>query len=278
MNALFELCPLDACRYDFMQRALIAALLIGLAAPAVGVFLVQRRLSLMGDGIGHVAFAGVAAGFLTGIAPLATALAAAVLGAISIEVLRERGKTAGDVALALIFYGGIAAGVLLVSFGGTSNTNLIGYLFGSVVSVNDAELVVTAAVAAGVLALTFALRKELFAVCYDEDVARASGLPVTSLNILVAVTAAVTIAVTMKVVGILLVSAMLVLPVASVQQLTRSFRATVGASLLLGALEAVGGLVVAFYADVYPAATIVLGAIVAFALAAVLGRVRAVAH
>lgn len=274
----FDLCPIDVCRFDFMQRALTAALLIGLAAPAVGVFLVQRRLSLMGDGIGHVAFAGVAAGFLTGIAPLITALVAAILGAVAIEVLRERGKTAGDVALALIFYGGIAAGVLLVSFGGASNANLIGYLFGSVVSVTSDELVVTAGVAAAVLTLTFALRKELFAVCYDEDVARASGLPVTGLNILVAVTAAVTIAVTMKVVGILLVSAMLVLPVATVQQLTRSFRTTVSASLFLGAIEAVGGLVLAFYVDVYPAATIVLAGIGAFAVAAVVGRVTRMGH
>jgi zinc transport system permease protein len=274
VNTVFAFCPLDACRYGFMQNALTAALLIGLSAPAIGVFLVQRRLSLMGDGMGHVAFAGVAAGFLAGISPVIGALVAAVLGALVIELLRERGRTSGDVALALIFYGGIAGGVLLMSLSNTSNTSLIGYLFGSVVTVDGSEVVLTAVVAALVLLLTFTLRKELFAVCYDEEVARTSGLRVRALNITIAVTAAVTIAVTMKVVGILLVSAMLVLPVASAQQLTKSFKATVALSLVLGAAEGVGGLVLAYYADVYPASTIVLGAIGVFVIAATAGRMR----
>ncbi|MBK5228605.1 MAG: metal ABC transporter permease [Actinobacteria bacterium] len=251
-----------------MQRALIAAFFIGLAAPAIGVFLVQRRLSLMGDGIGHVAFAGVAAGFLFGIAPVWTALIAAVIGAVVLELLRARGRTAGDVALALIFYGGIAGGVFMISLSGSSNTNLISYLFGSVVTVDEADVTLSAVVAGCVLGITYLLRKELFAVCYDEDVARTSGLNVSALNILIAVTAAVTVAVTMRVVGLLLVSAMLVLPVAAALQLTRSFRATVIVSLALGAVESIGGLTVAFYGDVYPAATIVLGAIAVFGAAA----------
>ena len=269
----FEYCLLEACRHDFMQRALLTALLIGLAAPAIGVFLVQRRLSLMGDGIGHVAFAGVAAGFLTGANPVLAALVAAVLGAVVIEVLRAHGKTAGDVALALIFYGGIAGGVLFSGMADVPPSGLVGYLFGQVVTVNSTDVWITAAVATAVLAVTFSLRKELFAVCYDEEVARASGLRVRTLNILIAVTAAVTIAVTMKVVGILLVAAMLVLPVATAQHLSKSFRATVLLAIGLGAVESVGGLMAAYYADLYPAATIVLGAIGAFALAAVAGRV-----
>ena len=274
MNTLFAICPLDVCSYPFMQRALVAAFLIGLAAPAIGVFLVQRRLSLMGDGIGHVAFAGVAAGFLMQVSPVWTALAAAVVGAVVLELLREQGRTAGDVALALIFYGGIAGGIFFTALSNASNTNLISFLFGSVVTVNTADLWTTAGVAVGVLIVTSVLRKELFAVCYDEEVARVAGLPVRLLNLTIAVTAAVTIAVTMKVVGILLVSAMLVLPVAAVQQVTRSFGATVVFSLALGATESVGGLIAAYYADVYPAATIVLGAIACFAGAALLGRMR----
>lgn len=270
----FDYCLLDACRHEFMQRALVTALLIGLAAPAIGVFLVQRRLSLMGDGIGHVAFAGVAAGILTGANPVLAALVAAIFGAVVIEVLRERGKTAGDVALALIFYGGIAGGVLFAGMGDVPPTALVTYLFGSVVTVNSGDVWTTALVAGGVLGVTFALRKELFAVCYDEEVARVSGLRVRLLNIVIAVTAAVTVAVTMKVVGILLVAAMLVLPVATAQRLSRSFRATVLLGIGLGAVLSVGGLMAAYYADLYPAATIVLGAIGAFALAAIAGRVR----
>ena len=273
----FDYCLLDACRYDFMQRALVAAFLIGLAAPAVGVFLVQRRLSLMGDGIGHVAFAGVAAGFLTGADPVLAALVAAIFGAVVIEILREHGKTAGDVALALIFYGGIAGAVLLSGIADAPPTILVTYLFGSVVLVDSADVWTALVVAAAVLAVTFALRKELFAVCYDEEVARVSGLRVRALNILIAVTAAVTVAVTMKVVGILLVAAMLVLPVATAQRLSKSFRATVLLGIGLGAIESVGGLLGAYYGDVPPAATIVLGAIGVFAIAAVIGRVRVAA-
>lgn len=272
MNLLFELCPLEACRYDFMQRAIIVGALIGLAAPAIGVFLVQRRLALMGDGIGHIAFTGVAAGFLTGTSPVITAVIAAILGAIAIELLRERGRTSSDVALALLFYGGIAGGVLLTSLSDTSNGELLTYLFGSVVTVTSGDVLLTAMVTIAVLAFTHLFRKQLFAVCYDEEVARAQGLQVRLLNVSVAVLAAVTIAVTMRVVGILLVAAMLVLPVAAAQQLTRGFRTTVIASLVIGASVSVVGLGVAFYADVFPAATIVLCAIATFAVTAFLGR------
>jgi zinc transport system permease protein len=262
-----------AC-WDFMQRALLAAALVGIAAPSIGVYLVQRRLSLMGDGIGHVAFTGVAAGLLAGVFPVLTALVAAVLGAIVIELLRERGRTAGDVALAVVFYGGIAGGVLLVYLSESAGTSLLPYLFGSVVTVGTRDLVLVAVVSVLVVGITTALHKELFAVTYDEEVARVAGLPVRVYNLLVAITTAITIAVTMKVVGILLVSAMLVLPVAAVQQMTRSFRATVIFASLLGFSVSVGGLVLAFYVDVAPGATIVLSAIGVFALMRIFVSVR----
>jgi zinc transport system permease protein len=257
--------------YEFMRRALLAAALVGVAAPSIGIVLVQRRLSLMGDGIGHVAFAGVAAGFVFATSPVITAMGAAALAAIAIEFLRDRGRTAGDLALALIFYGGLAAGALLTYLAGASN-RVLEYLFGSVLTVTPADLRVTLVTSAIVLAVVAALRKQLFAVCYDEETAKVAGLPVRGLNLLIALVAAITIAVTMRVVGILLVSAMLVLPVAAAQQLTRSFGATMMVSSLLGLALSVGGLVAAFYVDVAPGATIVLAAVGAFVLAAIAGR------
>lgn len=265
---------LDIFAFDFMRRALAAGALVGMAAPAVGIFVVQRRLSLMGDGIGHVAFAGVAAGLLLEISPILTALAFAMAGAVAIELLRTRHGTQSDIALALVFYGGIAGGVLLLGLGDVSTINLHSYLFGSVLSVSGSDLVLVASVAATVLIVTFVLRKHLFAVAYDEEVARVSGLPVGGLNILVALLAALAIAATAKVVGILLVAAMLVLPVAAAQQVTRSFRGTTYAAIGLGLAASLGGLVIAFYADLYPAASIVLLSIVGFAVTSVLGRVR----
>lgn len=265
---------IDLLCLKFMQRAVVASALVGVAAPSIGVYLVQRRLSLMGDGIGHVAFTGVAAGLFAGVFPVLTALVAAILGATAIELLRERGRTAGDVALALVFYGGIAGGVLLASLSSSAGTSLIPYLFGSVLTVGVRDLVLVAVASVVVVGVTILLHKELFAVTYDEEVARVGGLSVRSYNLLVAITAAITVAITMRVVGILLVSAMLVLPVAAVQQLTKSFRSTVLFSSILGFFVSVAGLVFAYYLDAAPGATIVLSAIGAFALLRGVGFLR----
>jgi zinc transport system permease protein len=267
---------LEILEWDFMIRALVAGALVGMAAPAVGIFIVQRRLSLMGDGIGHVAFAGVAAGLLFDVSPILLALVFAMAGAITIELLRGRPKTESDIALALVFYGGIAGGVLLLGLGNVSTINLNSYLFGSVLTVSTADLWIVASVASFVVLTSFGLRKHLFAVAYDEEVARVSGLPVGALNILVALLAAFAIAATAKVVGILLVASMLVLPVAAAQQLTRSFRATTYASIGFGIGTSIVGLVIAFYADLFPAATIVLLSILAFAVSSLISRTRLV--
>lgn len=258
--------------YEFMQRAMVAAALVGLAAPSIGVYLVQRKLSLMGDGIGHVAFAGVAAGFLTNTEPLYTAIVAAVGGAIAIELLRRQGRMTGDLALALLFYGGIATGLLLAGLANEPTTGLVGYLFGSVLTVSTSDLVVMGGVSVTVLAVTILLRKELFAISYDEEVAATMGLAVRGLNLMLVVLAAVTIAVAMRIVGILLVASMLVLPVAAAQQLTKSFTSTVNISLVLGLTIGVAGLVIAFYANVAPAATIALTAIGCCGVASVMRR------
>jgi zinc transport system permease protein len=239
--------------YDFMQRALIAALLVGLAAPAVGVFLVQRRLALMGDGIGHIALTGVALGFLLGTAPVLTAVVVATIGAVVIELVRQQGRTSGDVALALMFYGGIAGGVLLISLSdGGSNANLLAYLFGSLTSVSPQDLAVITVLSVLLLLTLLLLGREMFAVCHDEEFARVAGLPVRALNVLLAVMAAVTVTVAMRVVGLLLISALMVVPVATAQQLVRGFRATVLLALALGVARSLGGVTGSWYAGTAP--------------------------
>ncbi|MDQ3415682.1 MAG: metal ABC transporter permease [Actinomycetota bacterium] len=257
--------------YDFMQRALVAALLTGLAAPAIGTYLVQKRLALLGDGIGHVALTGVALGLLTGQAPLLTAVVVAVAGATLIEVLRLRGKASGDVALALFFYGGIAAGVLLTGLAGGSAATLTSYLFGALTTVSDAELALVAGLAVLVLAVSLGLAPQLFAVCQDEEHARVSGLRVGAYSVLISVLAAVTVTLAMRTVGLLLVSALMVVPVATAQQLTRAFRATLGLAMALGVVASVSGVWTSFYADTAPGPTIVLLALAGFALASPVG-------
>ena len=179
-------------QYDFMVRALLAALFTGLAAPAVGTYLVQRRLALMGDGIGHIAVTGVGLGLLTGQSPVLTAVIVTVLGATLIEVVRERGRTSGDVALALLFYGGIAGGVLVIGLAGGSAQTLQRYLFGSITTVSVTDVWTVIALAAGVVFLALGLAPQLFAVCQDEDYAKVAGLPVRFYNLLTSVTAAIT--------------------------------------------------------------------------------------
>lgn len=261
-----------------MQRALVVAVLVGVSAPVMGTYLVQRRLALLGDGVGHVALTGVAMGWLVGSIADVTphdalavpgAVVAAIIGAIAIEVVRERGRTTGDVALALLFYGGIAGGVLIMSFAGGTNANLIGYLFGSISTVSVTDVVVTAVVAVLVLVVGVGLRTALFAVCHDEEVARASGLPVRLLNITIAVVAALTVTMAMRVVGVLLVSALMIVPVAIAQLVTSSFRRTMATAMAIGVAVCLAGLSITYWHDASPGATIVVLAIGVYAGTAV---------
>ncbi|WP_149183199.1 metal ABC transporter permease [Streptomyces sp. TRM49041] len=271
---------MDFLEPAFMQRALIAAVLVGITAPAVGIHLVQRRQALMGDGIGHVAMTGVGLGFLMSTNPVWMAGLVSVAGAVLMELIRMYGRTRGDIALALLFYGGMAGGVMLTSLSSAgSNANLVSYLFGSLATVSEEDVTAICVLAAFVVAVSLGLRRQLFAISQDEEFARVTGLPVRALNLLVAVTAAVTVTVAMRVVGLLLISALMVVPVAAAQQLTRSFRATFAVAVLIGTAVSLGGTITTYYQDVPPGATIVLLAIAVFvlltALAAPLARRRA---
>ncbi|MGW2324985.1 metal ABC transporter permease [Streptomyces sp. NPDC001700] len=271
---------LEVLDYAFMQRALLAAVLVGITAPAVGIYLVQRRQAIMGDGIGHVALTGVALGFLTGTNPVWTAVLVSALGAVLMELIRWYGKTRGDLALAMLFYGGMAGGVLLINLSPTgSNANLTTYLFGSITTVSQQDVVVISLLAAFVVLITLGLRRQLFAVCQDEEFARVTGLPVRTLNLLLAITAAVTVTVAMRVVGLLLVSALMVVPVAAAQQATRGFAMTLALAVGIGVVVTLSGTVFSFYRNVPPGASIVVLAIGVFAvvtaLAAPLAKRRA---
>jgi zinc transport system permease protein len=253
--------------YDFVVRALLGALFTGLAAPAVGTYLVQRRLALMGDGIGHIAVTGVALGLLTSSSPTLTAVVVAVIGGVVIELVRAGGRTSGDVALALLFYGGIAGGVLITGLAGQSAATLNTYLFGSITTISPSDVWVTMALAAVVVVVAVGLSPQLFAVAQDPEFARVAGLRVRAYNLLVAVLAAVTVTVAMRTVGLLLVSALMVVPVATSQQVARGFRTTLVAAMALGTLASVGGVALSAYVDVAPGATIVLLALAGFAAA-----------
>jgi zinc transport system permease protein len=260
---------------EFMRLAFGAGIVVGILAPTVGFFLVQRELSLIGDGIGHVAFAGVAAGYLLGISPTWTALVAAVAGAAAIEWLRARRRQAGDQALAIVFYTGIALGVVLIASAGALNANLFAYLFGSILTVTRADLVVIASLGLGALLLVGVLLRGLVAVSLDEEGARVAGLRVGLLNALVSMLAALTIGVSMRIVGILLIAALMVLPVAAAQRVAWSLRSTIAVAIGFGLASVLAGLTLSYYADLPPGGTIVLTGAALFLVASVGEAVRA---
>jgi zinc transport system permease protein len=263
----------DLLLAPFMIRAVIAAAVTGLAAPGIGTYLVQRRLSLLGDGIGHITVTGVALGLLTGTSPTYTAVVVAVIGALVIELIRTSGRATGDLALALLFYGGIAGGLVLVQLAGNGAFALQAYLFGSITTISSDDVVVSLVLAGTVIVAGLALMPQLFAVSHDEEFASASGVPVWFYNSLVSVLAAVTVSVAMRTVGLLLVSALMIIPVATSQQFSRSFRSTMLVAMVCGLLASLGGVVISAFLNLPPGATIVLVSLAGFVATSPVGMV-----
>ena len=261
-----------------MQRALIVAVLVGLSAPVIGTYLVQRGLALLGDGIGHIALTGVALGWIAGAAANVSphdawavpgAIVVSVLGAILIEVIRSYGRTRGDVALAILFYGGIAGGVILIKLAGGTTTNLTSYLFGSIVTVSVPDAWFSIVLAIVILLVGLGLRGPLFALCHDEEFTRSIGLPTGVLNVTIAVVAALTVSVSMRVVGALLVSAVMIVPVATAQLLSRSFVVTMRLSMGIGVVVCVTGLLTTYVVSASSGAMIVVLLVGLYAVVAV---------
>ncbi|MGH2711797.1 MAG: metal ABC transporter permease [Actinomycetota bacterium] len=264
---------------EFGQRALVAATLIGIVAPFAGAFLVQRRLSLVGDGVGHLALAGVALGALVGITGIWGALVVALIGAVLLEMLRVRGRLTGDLSLALLFYLGIATGVVGLSLAGRFNTSALGILFGSLFSISWGDVFVIGVLGAIVVLTVVLLYRPLLAVALDEETARAAGLPVDALNLLLVGLTALLVVGGMRVVGLLLVAALMIVPVAAGSKVAHSFRATLGWAVAVGAASAwIGLFAAAAQGELAPGGTIVLASIAAFVVFATAGRRTAVAH
>lgn len=256
--------------FGFMQRALIACTVVCGVAPLAGAFVVQRRQSLVGDGLGHVAFAGVGLAFLLGVSPMAGALVLTVLAAV-ILVHLQRGGLAGDLSLALIFYGGIALGFLFAQRSGAGLNTLLGFLFGSPLNLEWSAVAAIVALALTTAAIMLVLYRPLVALAFDEQAARVSGVPTDRLVLALTVVVGVIVVGGMNAIGLLLIAAMMVVPVAAASQVARSYRGTMATAACIGAGSALVGLTVAFYADYTPAASIVLTAIAWYVLA-VVGR------
>lgn len=243
---------------DFFQRALAGGLLIGITAPLIGVFLVLRRLSMIGDTLAHVTIAGVALGFLTGFYPLGAGLIFAVAASFGIEKLRKAYKSYAELSIAIIMSGGVALASLFFTLGKGYNADVMSYLFGSIYTLDNTDLIVVGIVTVTVVVVVTLFFKEFFLLSFEEDAASVSGLPVKVLNMLITVLTALVISTAIKIVGSLLVSALLTVPVAISLLLARSFKSTVVLSVIIAEIAVVGGLVVAGIWNLAPGATIVL--------------------
>ncbi len=253
--------------YDFMVRALLAGLTVGVLCPAVGVFLVMRRYAFMADTLAHVSLAGVALGMILGISPSVTTLGVALAAALGIERLRAAGRLHGEAILALVMSSGLALAVVLISLARGFNVDVMGYLFGSILTVGPGDLLLILVVGAVVLGLLAFFYKELFFIAFDEECARVTGLPVDRLNVLFILLVALTVSVAARVVGILLVSALMVIPVLTAQLLSGSFRRLFWFSLALGVTVCFWGLVLSYHLGTAPGGSIVLLTAALFVLA-----------
>ena len=256
MQALFA--------YGFLQRGLLAGVLIAVACAVLGLFLILRKDAMIGHGLAHIAFAGVALGLFLGVLPLAAALAVAVAAAIAVMRLKDRAGLHGDTAIGIFSSLGLAVGVLLASLARSFNVELMAYLFGDILAIEPLEVGLTLVLAVAVLVTVRLNYAKLLYMTFDRESARAAGVPVGRLDTLLMVLTAVTIVLGMKIAGILLVAALIVIPSAAGLQVASSFRGAVGASIAVAVLAVVGGLALSIVLNIPASAAIVILCFVAF--------------
>lgn len=255
---------LEIFQYDFMIRAFLAGVAIAIISPAIGIFLVVRRFSLIADTLAHVSLVGIALGLFLKLNPLLTALITAVSASVAIEKLRATKKLFEESILALFLSGSLAGALIIISLVKGFNANLFSYLFGSITTVNDSDLFIIYLFGALSLFTIFLLYKEFFFIAFDEELAKAQGLPVEALNIVLISLAAVVISLSMRIVGILLTGALMIIPVITAMQWTNSFKSTLLAAICFSLIAIIVGLFTAYFANLASGGTIVMVAIFLF--------------
>ncbi|HSX24359.1 MAG TPA: metal ABC transporter permease [Candidatus Andersenbacteria bacterium] len=269
---------LELLQYGFVVRGLLAGIIIAIIAPFIGIFLVLRRYSLIADTLSHVSFAGIAIGFLFGINPIVTAIIASVLSSVAIERLRLSKKIYGESALSIFLSGSLAIAIVLISLYHGFNTNLTNYLFGSIVTVQQSDLALIFLMSIIVIALLAGFYKELIYISFDEDAATVSGIPVRLINVILIVLAALVVALSIPIIGILLISALIVIPVLTALQFRRSFKYTLIIAEAVSVCSVIAGIIIAFYANLSTGGTIVIVALACFMVAFMLNFYRSNSH
>lgn len=263
---------LEIFQYDFMIRAFIAGFIISILAPSIGIFLVVKRYSLLTDTLSHVSLVGVALGLLSGINPVLTAIAVSIVAALGMEKLRHAKKIFGESVLTLFLSGGLALSLIIFSTSKGLNVNIFSYLFGSIATVSENDLAMMAGFGLFVLLIIYFLFKRFFITAYDEELAQANGLPIKLLNITLMVLAAITISISMRIVGALLVGALMVIPVLTATQFGQSFLKTFLYGIGISLLSVIIGLFASFYLNLPSGAAIVMAALLLFVLSLAINK------
>ena len=248
----------EVLEFGFMQRALIAGIAVAITSSVIGLFLVLRRNSLFGDALSHVAFGGIAIGLAANIYPLWTGLTLSILGALGITKLRQSAKIPADATVAILLSSGLALGILLISLSGGFTLDLFSFLFGSILLVSAEDTLAILAMTGIILSIVIMLYRQLMYITFDEEQARVSGLPISKLNYLFIVLASVTVIVSMRLVGILLVSSLIVIPNVTALLFGKGFKKTALISVSVSIFSVVVGIAISYAANLAPAGTIVL--------------------
>lgn len=257
---------LEIFQFDFMIRAFAAGITIAVIAPLIGSFLIVRRYSLMADTLAHVSLLGISVGLITKVNPIGTAIIASVLGAIGIEKLRSGKKISGESALALFLSGSLAIATVVIGLAKGFSVNLFSFLFGSISTVSLIDLYLIIGLGIIVLATIISFYKELFLVSFDEDLAQANGVPAKALNFILVILAAITVSLSIRTIGVLLIGALTVIPVLAAFQYGRSFRQTILLSVIFSLVSVISGLFLSFYFALPSGGIIVVVALVIFLL------------
>lgn len=265
---------LNLFQYGFMIRALEVGVLIGAIAPLIGIFLVLRRYSLIADTLSHVSLAGVAVGLLLNINPLLTAIGAAVVSSVAIERLRLSKRVYGESALSIFLSGSLAVAIVLISLAHGFSVDLFNYLFGSIVTVKQSDVYIILGVGIFVFLGIIAFYKELTYITFDEEAAQVGGIPTRFINILLIILAALTVALAIPIVGILLISALIVIPVVTALQLKKSFLHTIFYAEGISLFSVIAGIVSSFYLNLPAGGAIVIIALAIFVLSLFLNKTK----
>ena len=264
----------DILQYGFMQRALLSGIAISIMCSIVGLFLVLKRHSLFGDALAHVAFGGIALGLFTGIYPILTAYVVAILSAVGVNKLRESTKIPPDSSIAVLLTSGLAIGVILISISGGFTLDLFSFLFGNILLVSNEDLIMILITDAIVVPIIYVFYKRLILIVFDENQAKVSGLNVTWINTLFIVLASITIIASIRLVGVLLISSLIVIPNITALLLGKGFKKTIFISCAISVFSVVFGIVASYYVNLVPSGTIVLTMVSMFIVTIIVKNMR----